>query len=158
MLRIAIMLCSNFLHVTSSPTALVTTFPWQLLYFDQMGPLPIKCRIYMYKKHDICRSFEPIFMEFIWLVRVHSWVNPIVFGNNRPNRTTDRGKCEFKTSFSSFVGQYGFFLRTKLKICIPYFTSPSPLKVYIHFCRPTRRSLKNGHDSKNFFHYYFGKY
>ncbi len=44
------------------------------------------------RTHDTGRSFEPIFMKFTWLVRVHSRVNPIVFGNNRPNRTTDVGE------------------------------------------------------------------
>ncbi len=31
-------------------------------------------------------------MKFTWLVRVHPWVNPIAFGNNWPNRTTDIGE------------------------------------------------------------------
>ncbi len=38
------------------------------------------------------RHFNPIFMKITWLVRVHSWVNLIVFGNNRPNGTTDMGE------------------------------------------------------------------
>ncbi len=41
---------------------------------------------------DTGHSFDPIFMKFTWLVRVHSRVNPIVFGNNRPDRTTDMGE------------------------------------------------------------------
>ncbi len=51
--------------------------------------------IYIYvciRSYDTGRSFDPIFMKFTWLVRVHSKVDPIVFGNNRPNRTTDMGK------------------------------------------------------------------
>ncbi len=44
------------------------------------------------RTHDTGRSFELIFMKFIPLMRVHSWVNPIVFGNNWPNRTADMGK------------------------------------------------------------------
>ncbi len=44
------------------------------------------------RSYDAGRSFDPIFMKFTWLVRVHSWVSPIVFGNNRPNRTTDMGE------------------------------------------------------------------
>ncbi len=51
--------------------------------------------IYLYiciRSYDTGRSFDPIFMKFTWLMRVHSWVNPIVFGNNRPNRTTDMGE------------------------------------------------------------------
>ncbi len=42
--------------------------------------------------YDTGRSFDPIFLKFTWLVRVQSWVNPMVFGNNRPNRTTDMGE------------------------------------------------------------------
>ncbi len=41
---------------------------------------------------SVVRTRTPIFMKFTWLVRVHSWVTPIVFGNNRPNRTTYMGK------------------------------------------------------------------
>ncbi len=65
--------------------------------------------IFIYKKyiciktHDTGRSFEPIFMNFTWLVLVHWWVKSIVFGNNWPNRTTRyRGKCDPKTSFFGF--------------------------------------------------------
>ncbi len=36
-----------------------------------------------------CRNFELIFMRFTWLLRMYSWVNPIVFENNWPNRTTN---------------------------------------------------------------------
>ncbi len=36
--------------------------------------------IYMYKKvTDTGHNFEPILMKFTWLVRVHSWVNPVLF-------------------------------------------------------------------------------
>ncbi len=51
--------------------------------------------IYIYiciRSYDTGRSSDPIFMKFTWLVRIHSCVNPIVFGNNRPNRTTDMGE------------------------------------------------------------------
>ncbi len=50
--------------------------------------------IYLYiniriRTHNTDCSFEPIFMKFTWLVRVHLRVNLIVFGNSQPNRTTD---------------------------------------------------------------------
>ncbi len=54
------------------------------------------------RSYDTGRSFEPTFMAFTWLVRVHSWVNPIVFGNNRPNRTTDIGESVPKNQFFEF--------------------------------------------------------
>ncbi len=44
------------------------------------------------RSYNTGRSFDPILMKFTWLVRVHSWVNPIVFRNSRPNRTTDMGE------------------------------------------------------------------
>ncbi len=56
-------------------------------HFSQIG-----LRIYFYTcmgTHDTGRSFEPIFMKFTRLMRVHPRVNPIVYGNNRSNRTTD---------------------------------------------------------------------
>ncbi len=51
--------------------------------------------IYLYtciRSYDTGRSFDLIFMKFTWLAQVHSWVNRIVFGNNRSNRTTDIGE------------------------------------------------------------------
>ncbi len=45
--------------------------------------------------HDTGHSFDPNFMKFSWLMRIHSWVNPIVFGNSRANRTTDMGENVF---------------------------------------------------------------
>ncbi len=68
------------------------------------------------RSYDTGRSFEPIFMKFTWLVRVHSWVNPIVFGNNRPNRTTDmkenvhaifkRISRNFEVNFKQFLVEF----------------------------------------------------
>ncbi len=55
-----------------------------LIYFY----IYIKCT----RSYGTGRSFDPIFMKFTWLVLVHSWVNPIVFGNNGPNRTTYMGE------------------------------------------------------------------
>ncbi len=61
-------------------------------------------------RHDIGRSFEPIFVQFTWLVRVHTWVNTVVFRNNRPWRTTDMGgKSDPKQVFQLLFSQYGFF-------------------------------------------------
>ncbi len=51
---------------------------------------------------DTGLSFDPMFMKFTWLVRVHSWVNSIVFGNNRHNRTTDMGKMCPQNQFFAF--------------------------------------------------------
>ncbi len=32
----------------------------------------------IYYCHDTGHSFKPIFLKFTWLVRVHTWVNPIL--------------------------------------------------------------------------------
>ncbi len=49
------------------------------------------------------RNFETIFMKFIWLMQVHSWVNTIVFGNKqRPDRTTDMGDMCPQNQFFGF--------------------------------------------------------
>ncbi len=63
-----------------------------------------------YDTGDTGRSFDPIFMKFACLVRVHSWVNPIVFGHNRPNRTTYMGENVLQNQFFGFNSDgMGFF-------------------------------------------------
>ncbi len=81
-------------------------------------------------------------MKFARSARVsHSRVNPVVFGNHRPNRTADMGggggKCAPKISFLGFSKTVRSFLRKKLGR--PYSVPPFPKKKlhYIHFCRPT---------------------
>ncbi len=62
--------------------------------------------LYLYiciRTRDTGRSFEPIFMKFTQLGRAHSRVNPIVFGNNRPNRTTDMGENVPPNQFFGFI-------------------------------------------------------
>ncbi len=113
-----------------------------LIFMSNWSHLGIKYIYICIRSYDTGRSFDLIFMKFVWLVRVHSWVNSIVFGNNRLNRTTDMGKCTPKTSFSGLKQTVWGFLRKKLKNCIWY-----PIyqkKGYIHFCCPTPHSLKNG--------------
>ncbi len=65
-------------------------------------------------------------------------------------------KCAPKTSFSCLSQTVRRFLRRKLKNCIWYPISHT--KGYIHFCRPTPRSLKNSRAPKIIFRRYFGKY
>ncbi len=64
-------------------------------------------------------------------MRVHSWVNPTDFGNNRPNRTTDMGgnvppKLDFGVKLDSMVSLlyivlmfhwYNMFLEGRESIC-----------------------------------------
>ncbi len=45
-----------------------------------------------FRSYNTGRTFEPIFMKFTWLVRIHPWMNPIVFKNNWLNSTTDMEK------------------------------------------------------------------
>ncbi len=82
-----------------------------------------------YYCHDIGRNFEPIFMKFTWLVRVHTWMNPIFFGNYRSNTTSDKGdnvtpKLVFWLSFS----HYGGFQGKNLK---GIFNTPVPIEKVI---------------------------
>ncbi len=68
----------------------------------------------------------------MWLVQVHSWVNPIVFGNNRPNRTTDMGENVSPKPVSSGLSQTVWcFLGKNLKavLGIPF----PPKKVVLIF-------------------------
>ncbi len=76
-----------------------------------------------------CHRYEPIFMKLTWLVRAHPRVNSIIFGNNRPNSTTDMGEnVPPKSVFSAFIQPVWVFLRKKLKNSISY---PSHKKGYI---------------------------
>ncbi len=76
---------------------------------------------YMYKNvYDTGRTFEPIFMKLTRLVRVYPRVNSIVFGNNRPNKTTYIGENVPLNQFFGFKSDGMSFLRKKLKNSIPY--------------------------------------
>ncbi len=105
------------------------------------------------RTHDTGCSFEPIFMKFTWLVRVHSWMNPFIFGNNLPHKNTDIGKICTETIFSGLSQTVWGFLGKKLNNCIRYCISKKK-KDYIHFCCPKPYSLKKGHtptSKKKFF-------
>ncbi len=69
--------------------------------------------MYMYKDARYGSSFKPIFMKFTWLVRVYSWVNPIVFGNNRPNRNTEKGENVPQNQFFGFKSDSMRFFEEK---------------------------------------------
>ncbi len=47
------------------------------------------CMYVMYKNARYRSRFEPIFIKFVWSVRVLPRMNPIVFGKTRPDRTTN---------------------------------------------------------------------
>ncbi len=69
------------------------------------------------------------FHEIHRLVHVHSWVNPIVFRNKRPNRTTDMEKMCPQNQFFSFKSNgMGFFWGKYLKTV---FGTPFPKKKVI---------------------------
>ncbi len=68
------------------------------------------CRVIIYicvRPHDIGRHFELIFLKFTWLMQVHPWMNLVVFGNNRPNRTINIGENE--PLFGFLFSQYWIF-------------------------------------------------
>ncbi len=113
-----------------------------------------------YYCHDTGLGFEPIFVKFTWLVRVHIWVNPIVFGNNRLNGNTDMEENVPLKPFFSFIQLVWAFLRKKLRNCVWY--PISRRKGSIYFCLLSSRSLKNGDcprtPQKIIFLHYFGKY
>ncbi len=88
------------------------------------------------RTYDTGASFELIFMIFAGLLRVHPWVNSIVFGNNRLNRTTAMGgNVPPKPVFLLSFNWYGTFLWKKLINSMWY---PIPRrKGSTHFCHPT---------------------
>ncbi len=101
------------------------------------------------RRHDTVRGFKPIFMKFTRLVRVYPCMNSIVFGNNRPNRTTDIGKKCHQNRFFGFHSASMGFLRKTLKNSIWYHISHR--KDYINFYRSTPLFLP----SKNYFSWLF---
>ncbi len=69
-------------------------------------------------------------------------------------------KCARKTSFSDLsLTVWGFLRKKNLKTVFGSpFLRKKRKKTYIHFCRPTPRSLKNGHPSQIIFRCYFGNF
>ncbi len=55
-------------------------------------------------------------MKFAWLVRAHTWVSSIVFGNFPSNRTIDVGENVSKTVFWLSFSQYGLYSGKNFKI------------------------------------------
>ncbi len=95
-------------------------------------------------------SFEPIFMRFTWLVRVHIKVNSYFLGGTiGPIEPLIWGKCAPKSGFMAFIQLVWSFLKNKISklYSVPHF----PLKRLYSFCCPTSHFLKNGHTPKNFF-------
>ncbi len=93
--------------------------------------------IYLFTRtHDTNLSFEPIFMKFTWLVRVHPWMIPIVSENNQPCRTTDiRENVAPKPGFQLSFSRFGFFWEKNIKTI---FGSPfSHRKSFFVLQRPT---------------------
>ncbi len=81
--------------------------PWSLILNVNIPEIFIP----ICKTHNTGPSFELIFLKFTQLVRVHLRVNSIVFGNNRPNRTTDKGENVLpRKVFRLSSSPYSFFL------------------------------------------------
>ncbi len=69
------------------------------------------------RTYDTGASFELIFMKFACLMRVYPWVNRIVFGNNRCNRTTDLGENVPQNQFFGFhSASIEFFMEKTYKL------------------------------------------
>ncbi len=105
-----------------------------------------------YYCHDTGRSFEPIFMKFTQLVRVHTWVNfkKKKKKNNRSNRTTDMGEdMPLKLVFWFSFSQYGAFWWKNFKVVLG---TPFPIeKVIFIFVVQHPITWKSGHAPKNYF-------
>ncbi len=94
---------ANFDHVSLTRANLSGDF-CPTLYVQVYIPLCIRT-------HDTGHSFQPIFIKFTRFVRVRTWVNPTVFGYNRPSRTTDiRENVSPKQVFPVSLSQYRFLL------------------------------------------------
>ncbi len=112
-------------------------FDFVYLLLDHVAYTYIIC----IRTHDTGCSFEPIFMKFTWLVRLHSWVNPIVLETIGPIEPQIWGKCTPKPIFWGLNRTVWGFLRKKIFIRYPIFHT----KGYIHLRRSMAHSLKNDH-------------
>ncbi len=98
------------------------------------------------------------FYTYIYSVRVHSWVNPLFLETIGPIEPQIWWKMCLQTSFSCLSQTVWGFLRKKLETVFgTTFTKKKKKKGYIHFCRLTPRSLKNGDAPKNNFSLKFWK-
>ncbi len=70
-------------------------------------------------------------MKFACLMRIHPWMNPIVFGNNWPNRTTDMEENVPQNQFFGFysAGMEFFMEKTYKQYLVPH----SPQKRFNSF-------------------------
>ncbi len=91
------------------------------------------------RSYNTGRSFDPIFMKFIWLVRVRSWVNPVVFGNNPPNGTTYMGENLPQNQFFGFKSDGMGVFEKKTKNLKTVFGTPFTKKkvIFIFVVRDT---------------------
>ncbi len=105
---------------------------------------------------DTGRSFETIFMKFTWWVPIHQWVNPIVFGNNRPNRTTGMGEnVPPKPVFCIYLTGTCFFEEQSSKLySVPHFAQK---RLYSFLSSDAPFPRKWSCPPKSFFCSYVGK-
>ncbi len=97
---------------------------WRVVTFSFWKSLITNERLFMYLQgYNRGRSFKPIFMNFTWLVRVHSWVNPTIFWKQLAQQNHRYGeKCAPKTSFSGLSQTYRVFWEKTLKLyLVPHF-------------------------------------
>ncbi len=104
------------------------------------------------RTYDTGASFELIFMKFACSIQVRQRMNPIVFGNNWPNRTTDTGenvspKPFFFFGFHSACMEF-FMEKTYKQYVVPH--SPTE-KVQLIFVVQLLLCLKNGHVPQDLF-------
>ncbi len=74
---------------------------------DYESAMLIYLCVYIYiniciRGYDTGPSFDPIFMKFTWLVRVHSWVNPILLETIGPIEPQIWGKMCPQNRFFGF--------------------------------------------------------
>ncbi len=92
-------------------------FTWVIPVFSPPCPEKMVQGTYLCTRtYDIEASFELIFRKFVCLMRVHPRVNPIVFVNNRPNRTIVKGEnVPSKPVFGFHSAGMEFFMKKNYK-------------------------------------------
>ncbi len=93
----------------------------------------VQCN-YLCRTYNTEASFELIFMKYACLMRVHPWMNPTVFGNNRSNRTTDVGKkVPLKPFFWLSFSRYKIFYAKTYRQCLVSYSPQKRFNLFLSF-------------------------
>ncbi len=115
--------------------------------------------LYLYRNTRYGLQFGTDFHEIYMVDAGPPCVNPIIFGNNRPNRTTDIGEnVPPKPVFLAFIQPVLSFFRLKAVFGTP-FPTEKVLLSFVVWCPFTSKMVMSlhVHFRKYYYYYYFWK-